>query len=74
MLPGYSKYRIPKPTDARVADVLRGVSSERLFAFVDMLAFPRHYVAERKANDRARDLLLKLLRNFGYIAGPSREL
>jgi hypothetical protein len=66
MLPGYSKNRRPKRADAQVADVLRGVSPERLFAFVDMIAFPRHYVAERKANDRARDLLLKLLRNFGY--------
>jgi Zn-dependent M28 family amino/carboxypeptidase len=66
MLPAYSKNRRPKPTDARVADVLRCVSSQKLFAFVDMLAFPRHYVAERKSNDRARDLLLKLLRNFGY--------
>jgi hypothetical protein len=66
MLPAYSKNRRPKLRDAHVADVLCGVSSERLFAFVDMLAFPRHYVAERKANDRARDLLLKLLRNFGY--------
>ena len=66
MLPGYSKNRRPKRSDAQVAEVLRGVSSQKLFAFVDMLAFPRHYVAERKANDRARDLLLKLLRNFGY--------
>jgi Zn-dependent M28 family amino/carboxypeptidase len=31
-----------------------------------MLAFPRHYVAERQANVRARDLLLKLLQTFGY--------
>jgi Zn-dependent M28 family amino/carboxypeptidase len=66
MLPAYSRNRRPKPTDIRLADVLRGVSREKLFAFVDMLAFPRHYVAEKKANVRARDLLLKLLRNFGY--------
>jgi Zn-dependent M28 family amino/carboxypeptidase len=61
-----SKNRRPRATDAAIADVLHGVSSEKLRAFVDMLAFPRHYVAEKKANIRARDLLLKLLGNFGY--------
>jgi Zn-dependent M28 family amino/carboxypeptidase len=67
MFVAYSKNREPKATDAAVADVLRAVSSEKLHAFVDMLSFPRHYVAEKKANARARDLLLKLLRNFGYV-------
>jgi Zn-dependent M28 family amino/carboxypeptidase len=66
MLVAHSKNRRPKATDASIADVLRGVSSERLYAYVDMLAFPRHYVAERKANVHARDLLLQLLRSFGY--------
>jgi acetylornithine deacetylase/succinyl-diaminopimelate desuccinylase-like protein len=66
MWAGYSKNRRSRRTDAQVADVLNGVSTEKLFAFVDMLAFPRHYVAERKANIRARDLLLRLLSNFGY--------
>jgi Zn-dependent M28 family amino/carboxypeptidase len=61
-----SKNRRPKATDAGMADVVRGVSSERLRAYVDLLAFPRHYVAERKANVHARDLLLRLLRSFGY--------
>src|SRR5262249_67547 len=31
------------------------------------LAFPRHYVLERQANARARDLLVELLRSFGYV-------
>jgi Zn-dependent M28 family amino/carboxypeptidase len=31
-----------------------------------MLSFPRHYVAERQANVRARDMLLRLLHDFGY--------
>ena len=62
----HSKNRRPKSNDAALADVLRGVSSDKLHAFVDMLAFPRHYVAERKANVRARDLLLRLLRSFGF--------
>jgi hypothetical protein len=39
---------------------------KKLRAFVNMIAFPRHFVAEKKANIRARDLLLRLLRNFGY--------
>jgi len=62
----HSKNRRPNVTDASIADALRGVSSERLLAYVDMLAFPRHYVAERKANVHARDLLLRLLRSFGF--------
>src|SRR5260370_22099183 len=66
MYPVYSKNRRPQGTDAALADVLRAVSPEKLHAFVDMLAFPRHYVAEREANVRARDLLLKLLHSFGY--------
>jgi hypothetical protein len=66
MYVAYSKNRRSKGTDADIADVLSGVSSEKLRAFVDVLAFPRHYVAERRANVRARDLLRKLLRNFGY--------
>jgi Zn-dependent M28 family amino/carboxypeptidase len=61
-----SKNRRPKKTTGAIAEVVRGVSPEKLRAFVDMLAFPRHYVAERKANVRARDLLLKLLHTFGY--------
>lgn len=66
MYVAHSKNRSPKTTDANIADVLRGVSTERLHAYVDMLALPRHYVAERKANVHARDLLLRLLRSFGY--------
>jgi Zn-dependent M28 family amino/carboxypeptidase len=66
MWPGYSVHRRAKKTDAKIAELLLGVSPEKLFAYVDMLSFPRHYIAERAANVRARDLLLKLLRNFGY--------
>src|ERR1700722_3683963 len=66
MLFAPSKNRKPKGTDADVADILRGVSAEKLHAFVDMLAFPRHYEANKQANVRARDLLLKLLQNFGF--------
>lgn len=66
MLVAHSKNRRPKATDAAIADVLRGVATDKLRAYVDVLAFPRHYVAERKANVRARDLLLRLLRSFGY--------
>jgi len=66
MIVAHSKNRRPRDTDAAIAEMLRGVSPERLRAHVDMLAFPRHYVAERAANVRARDLLVKLLQSFGY--------
>jgi Zn-dependent M28 family amino/carboxypeptidase len=66
MLVAHSKNRRSKAIDAAIAGVLRGVSVEKLRSYVDMLAFPRHYVADRKANVRARDLLLRLLRSFGY--------
>jgi Zn-dependent M28 family amino/carboxypeptidase len=66
MLLARSQNRSPGPKSVRVADALRSVSSERLHAYVDMLAFPRNYSAERGANVRARDLLLRLLRNLGY--------
>jgi Zn-dependent M28 family amino/carboxypeptidase len=66
MLVVRSENRRPKRTDAAIAEVLQRVSAERLRAYVEMLAFPRHYVAEREANIRARDLLLRLLHGFGY--------
>lgn len=62
----HSKNRRPKAADTAAARVLRGVSADKLLAYVDVCAFPRHYVAERKANVRARDLLLGVLRGFGY--------
>jgi Zn-dependent M28 family amino/carboxypeptidase len=66
MLVMHSKNRWPRKSDANVATRLREVSAERLRHYVEMLAFPRHYLAERHANVRARDLLLRLLANFGY--------
>src|SRR5579872_4206739 len=66
MLVAHSRHRQPTKTDAAIGDVLHGVSSETLRNYVEMLAFPRHYVVERKANIRARDLLLRLLQSFGY--------
>jgi hypothetical protein len=62
----HSKDRRPKKTETSVADLLRAVSSERLRAYVDMLAFPRHYEAEHTANVRARDLLVKSLQTMGH--------
>src|SRR5262245_3112627 len=58
--------RRPKNLNAAVSDVLSGVSPERLRAFVELLSFPRHYLVERRANLRAREMLLDLLRDFGY--------
>ncbi len=66
MLVAHSKRRRPKKTNPAVAEVVRGVSAEKLRAYVDLLAFPRHYVAERKANVHARDLLVRMLESFGY--------
>jgi Zn-dependent M28 family amino/carboxypeptidase len=62
----HSLDRPAKLPDAAVAEILRGVSPERLRALVQRLAFPRHYVAEGSANRRARDLLLKSARSIGY--------
>jgi Zn-dependent M28 family amino/carboxypeptidase len=66
MLVAYSKNRRPNAMNTAIADMLRGVSADKLRAYVDVLAFPRHYGVERKANRHARDLLLRLLRGFGY--------
>jgi Zn-dependent M28 family amino/carboxypeptidase len=68
MLVVHSKNRSPRPTDTAIAEILGGVSAAALRAFVEMLAFPRHYEAEPEANVRARDTLLKLLHGFGYTS------
>jgi hypothetical protein len=62
----HSQKRRPAQKDPAIAGVLRRVSSNHLRGYVERLAFPRHYVAERQANMRARDLLIKLFRSFGY--------
>lgn len=62
----YSETRKPLTPDPALAARLSGVSPDNLRRFVEQLAFPRHYVAERAANVRARDLLLDHLRGFGY--------
>jgi Zn-dependent M28 family amino/carboxypeptidase len=61
-----SQHRSPKRTDTAIADVLQCVSAENLRDHVEMLAFPRHYLAEKQANVRARDLLLMRLHRMGY--------
>src|SRR5260221_4707220 len=62
----HSSNRRPKAVDADIVDVLRGVSLEKLRKFVDLIAFPRHYVGEKKENLRARALLLEMVESFGY--------
>jgi Zn-dependent M28 family amino/carboxypeptidase len=62
----HSKERVPIALDVAIADVLSGVSTSNLRAFVEMLAFPRSYDLERRANRKARDLLLQKVRSFGY--------
>src|ERR1043165_978876 len=66
MLVAHSTNRQPRQSDAEVAARLQEVSPDKLRHYVEMLAFPRHYVAERRANVRARDLLVRLLTSFGY--------
>jgi hypothetical protein len=61
-----SKNRARGAPDASVARVLADVSTDQLRAFVEMLAFRRHYFAQNRANRKARDLLLKLVKGFGY--------
>jgi Zn-dependent M28 family amino/carboxypeptidase len=73
MLAAYSKNRRPMRAEPAVTDRLQGVSTQALCAYVDLLAFPRHYLAEKAGNLHARDLLLGLLRKFGYaveLQGP----
>ncbi len=62
----HSKNRKSTRIVTDIADLLCEVSAKNLREHVEMLAFPRHYVAERKANLRARDLLLQRLRGFGF--------
>lgn len=62
----HSKNRTGTRPDPAVAGILREVSPESLRRFVEMLAFPRHYLAEHRANCRARNLLLKRARSMGY--------
>lgn len=61
-----SRKRTPAARDASTASILDEVSPENLRAYVEMLAFPRHYYAEHQANRKARDLLLKHAISFGY--------
>lgn len=71
MLVAHSKNRKAKPASAAsaaIADVLNNVSPAALREYVELIAFPRHYLAERSANVRARGLLIKLLRGFGFPA------
>jgi hypothetical protein len=62
----HSHDRSGKIPDAAVTEILCGVSPQALRAVVRMIAFPRHYVAEKRANRRARDLLMKRARSLGY--------
>lgn len=66
MLFAGSRGRGPGTLDVDVAGAARAVSAEALRHYVELLSFPRHYLAERRGNLRARDLLMRLLRGFGY--------
>ncbi|MGF1580485.1 MAG: M28 family peptidase [Gemmataceae bacterium] len=62
-----SKNRKPRKPDGAIARLVNEVSEENLRAYVDVLSFPRHYVVEKEANVRARDLLLRMLEGYGYL-------
>src|SRR5262245_15801367 len=66
MLVVNSRNRRSQGSDVALARILGEVSPRRLREYVEMIAFPRHYVVEHEANVRARDLLLKQLDSFGY--------
>jgi hypothetical protein len=66
MLVAHSQDRRALAAHAGVAGVLRGVSEANLRRSVESLAYPRHYLAARAANRRARDWLLAQLRGYGY--------
>jgi hypothetical protein len=66
MLVARSKNHRSGLVDDAITRVLRAVSLDRLHSYVEMLEFPRHYLAESQANRRARDLLLDMLKRFGY--------
>jgi Peptidase family M28 len=61
-----SEDRAPADANPAITAILAEVSADNLRSLVEMLAFPRHYSAQNRANRRARDLLLKLTREFGY--------
>jgi Zn-dependent M28 family amino/carboxypeptidase len=62
----HSLNREPIVRNVKIARALREVSPANLRTLVEMLAFPRHYVREKRANRRARDLLLKHAGSLGY--------
>lgn len=62
----YSNTSTPTVADPAIARILRDVSRENLRAFVEMLAFPRHFFADKRGNRCARDLLLQQTAEFGY--------
>lgn len=66
MLVANSTRRRPRPTDPAVAAALAAVSPAHLRQLVESISYPRHYKAERRANVRARDMLLAHLRTLGY--------
>lgn len=46
---------------------VKSVSAARLRSTVEALNYPRHYVAQRKDNERARDWLVDDLRCLGFV-------
>ena len=61
-----STVRATPPAASKTHPALDVVSRRRLRFIVEELAYPRHYAANRAANERARDWLVDELRGLGY--------
>lgn len=55
-----------KATQSSITDLLQHASTTKLREYVEAISFPRHFEVEKQANIRARDMLVKFLREFGY--------
>jgi Peptidase family M28 len=66
MIVSRSTNRTPEKAVGLPMEILNRVSADDLMRTVEAIAFPRHYVANRKANRRVRDFLRQSLRDFGY--------
>lgn len=62
----HARNRRPANVEVTTSSLLRQVSTSRLREHVESIAFSRHYEADRRANVRARDILLSDLKALGY--------
>lgn len=68
-----STLNITEAEGTLIHPALTHISMGLLRRTVESLAYPRHYVANRTANERARDWLIDELRSFGYTVSCQGE-